>query len=71
MRAPSPNIGEITIFAGTFAPRDHAFCERQLISINENASLFSLFGTKCGGGGRTTFALPDLRKAEKSLGGAR
>ncbi|MFT6335431.1 MAG: microcystin-dependent protein [Saprospiraceae bacterium] len=56
-----PFLGEIILFAGNFAPRGWALCEGQLIPINQNQALFSLFGTIYGGNGRTTFALPDLR----------
>ena len=56
-----PFIGEISMFAGNFAPRGWAFCDGQLLSISENTALFSLLGTTYGGDGRTTFALPDLR----------
>jgi microcystin-dependent protein len=56
-----PFIGEISMFAGNFAPRGWAFCEGQLLSISQNQSLFSILGTTYGGDGRTTFGLPDLR----------
>lgn len=56
-----PFIGLITIFGGNFAPRGWAFCEGQLLAINQNQALFSIIGTTYGGDGRTTFALPDLR----------
>jgi len=56
-----PFLGEVVLFAGNFAPRGWAFCEGQLLSINQNQALFSLLGTTYGGDGRTTFALPDLR----------
>jgi len=56
-----PFIGEISLFAGNFAPRDWAFCDGQLLPINQHEALFSLLGTTYGGDGRTTFALPDLR----------
>ncbi len=56
-----PFIGEVSLFGGNFAPRDWAFCDGQLLSINLNQALFSLLGTTYGGDGRTTFALPDLR----------
>ncbi len=59
--AMDPFIGEITIFAGNFAPRGWAFCWGQMISISQNTALFSLLGTYYGGNGTTTFALPDLR----------
>ncbi len=54
-------IGVIKIFAGNFAPRGWAFCNGQLVSINQNQALFAILGTTYGGDGRTTFALPDLR----------
>ncbi len=56
-----PLIGQIMMFAGTFAPRGWAFCDGQLLPISENTALFSILGTTYGGDGRTTFALPDLR----------
>lgn len=56
-----PFIGQIMLFAGTFAPRGWAFCDGQLLPIAQNATLFSIIGTTYGGDGRTTFALPDLR----------
>jgi microcystin-dependent protein len=56
-----PYIGEITLFAGNFAPQGWAFCQGQILSIAENTALFSLLGTNYGGNGRTNFALPDLR----------
>jgi microcystin-dependent protein len=56
-----PFLGEIRMFAGTFAPRGWAFCDGQLLAVSQNDALFSLFGTIYGGDGRTTFALPDLR----------
>lgn len=55
-----PFIGEIRIFAGTFAPVDWAFCQGQLLSIAEFSPLFSLIGTTYGGDGVNTFALPNL-----------
>lgn len=54
-------IAEVKLFAGNFAPRNWAFCEGQVLSINQYQALFSLLGTTYGGDGRTTFALPDLR----------
>jgi len=54
-------IGEIKMFAGTFAPSGYAFCDGQLLPIAQNAALFSLLGTTYGGNGTTTFGLPDLR----------
>jgi microcystin-dependent protein len=56
-----PFIGEIRMFAGSFAPRGWAYCDGQLYSVSQNDALFSLFGTIYGGDGRDTFGLPDLR----------
>lgn len=56
-----PFIGEITWFAGNFAPRGWAECDGQLLPINQNQALFSILGTTYGGDGRTNFALPDAR----------
>ena len=56
-----PFIGEISLFAGHFAPRGWAFCDGQLLAVSQNDALFSLLGTRYGGDGRTTFGLPDLR----------
>ena len=57
----NPYLGEIRFFAGNFAPRGNAYCSGQLMSIQQNAALFSLLGTFYGGNGTTTFGLPDLR----------
>lgn len=54
-------IGVIKMFGGNFAPRGWAFCDGQLLPINQNQALFSILGTTYGGDGRTTFGLPDLR----------
>ncbi|ADZ90534.1 phage tail protein [Marinomonas mediterranea] len=54
-------IGEIRMFAGTFAPRDWAFCNGAVLGVNENPSLFSLIGSTHGGDGRSTFGLPEMR----------
>jgi microcystin-dependent protein len=56
-----PFIGQLMLFAGNFAPRGWAFCNGQLLPINQNTALFSLLGTTYGGDGRNTFGLPDLR----------
>jgi microcystin-dependent protein len=55
-----PYIGEIRLFAGTYAPKDWAFCNGQLIPIQQNTALFAVIGTTYGGDGKTNFALPNL-----------
>lgn len=56
-----PFLGEIRICSFDFAPRGWAFCEGQLLQINQNQALYSLLGISYGGNGISTFALPDLR----------
>ena len=56
-----PYIGEIRIFAGTFAPAGWAMCQGQLMPISENDALFTLIGTTYGGDGQETFGIPDLQ----------
>jgi len=57
----SPYISEIRIFSFNFAPTGWAFCNGQLLPINQNQALFSLLGTTYGGDGRVNFALPNLQ----------
>lgn len=54
-------LGQITLYACNFPPKGWAQCEGQLMSISQNAALFSLLGTNFGGNGTSTFGLPDLR----------
>jgi microcystin-dependent protein len=56
-----PYVGEIRMFAGSFAPAGWMFCSGQLLPISENEILFQLIGTTYGGDGQSTFALPDLQ----------
>jgi microcystin-dependent protein len=57
----SPFIGEVRIFAGSFAPQGWFLCNGQLVPIAQYTTLFGVIGTRYGGDGVTTFALPDLR----------
>lgn len=54
-------LGEIRMFAGTFAPTDWHLCDGSLLSINTYQALYALLGTVWGGDGITTFGIPDLR----------
>lgn len=56
-----PFIGEIKLVSWNFAPRGWAFCNGQVLPINQYQALFSILGTTYGGDGRTNFALPDFR----------
>ena len=57
-----PFLAEIKIFSFPYAPKGWAFCNGQLLPINQNQALFSLLGTTYGGNGQTTFALPNLQE---------
>ena len=56
-------VGEIRLFAGTFAPAGWAVCDGGLLSIADNELLFTLIGTTYGGDGQESFALPNLSNA--------
>ncbi|WP_343670427.1 tail fiber protein [Chitinophaga sp.] len=55
-------LGEIRIFAGTYAPVGWVVCNGALLSISNYEALFTLIGTIYGGDGITTFGVPDLRQ---------
>ena len=57
----TPFLAEIDIFSFSFPPKGFAFCNGQLLPINQNQALFSLIGTFYGGNGTTTFALPNMQ----------
>jgi microcystin-dependent protein len=59
----TPYLGEIRIFSFNFPPKGWAFCNGQLLSIQQNQALFALLGTFYGGNGQTNFALPNLQGA--------
>lgn len=54
-------MGTVMPVAFNFAPRGWAFCNGQLIPIQQNSAMFALLGVAYGGDGVNTFALPDLR----------
>ncbi len=56
-----PFLGEVRPFGCNFAPQGWAFCQGQLLPIQQNTALFSLLGTNYGGNGTSNFGLPDLR----------
>jgi microcystin-dependent protein len=57
----TPYLGEVKVISWNFPPKGWAFCNGQLMPINQNQALFSILGTNFGGDGRVTFGLPDLR----------
>ncbi|MBZ5555373.1 MAG: tail fiber protein [Acidobacteriia bacterium] len=56
-----PFLGEVKIVGFNFAPKGWAFCNGQLLPINQNQALFSILGTTYGGDGRVNFGLPNLQ----------
>lgn len=56
-----PYIGEIIIVGESWCPRGWEALNGQLMQISQNTALFSLLGTRYGGDGVHTFALPDMR----------
>jgi len=56
-------VGTVILTAGTTAPAGTLPANGQLLQISTNAVLYALLGTKYGGNGKTTFALPNLKKA--------
>jgi microcystin-dependent protein len=56
-----PFLSEIRLMSFNFPPKGWAFCNGQLLPINQNQALFSLLGTTYGGDGRVNFGLPNLQ----------
>ena len=54
-------LGQIKIFAFSFAPQGWAFCQGQLLAVSRNTALFTILGNTYGGNGTTNFALPNLQ----------
>lgn len=54
-------LGQIITTAFGIVPKDFAPCNGQLLPVNVYQALFALLGTRYGGDGIRTFALPDLR----------
>jgi microcystin-dependent protein len=57
----TPFVGEMRWFSFGFPPSGWAFCNGQLMPINQNQALFSLLGTFYGGDGISNFALPNVQ----------
>jgi microcystin-dependent protein len=57
----TPFLGELKMVSFNFPPKGWAFCNGQLLPINQNQALFAILGTTYGGNGQTNFALPNLQ----------
>ncbi len=55
-----PFLGEIRMFAGTYAPQGWALCAGQPLPVKDYEALYSLIGNLYGGD-QITFNMPDLR----------
>lgn len=53
-------VGEVKMFAGSFAPSNWAFCQGQILLISNYPDLYDVLGTTYGGDGVFSFALPNL-----------
>lgn len=53
-------IGEIELFGYKKLPYGWFLCDGSTKSIQDYALLYSLIGTRFGGDGRTTFAVPNM-----------
>lgn len=56
-----PFIAQIMTTAANYCPNGWAETHGQLLPIAQNEALFALIGTKYGGNGQTTFALPTMK----------
>lgn len=55
-----PFLGEIKLLPFAYAPQGWALCNGAILPISSNTALYSLLGTRFGGDGKTTFALPNF-----------
>lgn len=53
-------VGEVRMFAGSYAPEGWALCDGSLLAISSYQVLYSLIGTTWGGDGTNTFGVPNL-----------
>lgn len=62
-QAQEKYLAEVFLTGATFCPRGTIELDEttRLLAINRNQALFALLGTRFGGDGRTTFALPQLK----------
>lgn len=54
-------ISQVVYMPFSWQMVDFAPCRGQILPIKDHQALFSLLGTRFGGDGQTSFALPDLR----------
>ncbi len=59
-----PFVGQIQLFAFGYAPDNWILCDGRLLPVNQFEMLYALLGTRFGGDGYTTFAVPNLQNAQ-------
>ena len=59
-KGPQCLLGTIQFTATKFAPKNWAYANGKILKIRNNSALFSLLGSRYGGNGRSTFALPKI-----------
>lgn len=59
----APYVGQIQLFALTFAPAGWVKCDGQSLQISQHEALFALIGNKFGGDAVNNFNLPNLTNA--------
>jgi microcystin-dependent protein len=60
--------GEVRLVGFKFAPKGWAVCDGTELPVGQYGPLFRQLGTKFGGDGQRSFALPDLRSGQIALG---
>jgi microcystin-dependent protein len=68
MAAAQPYVGEVVTVAFDFCPVGWLPLNGQLVPIAEYDTLFQLLGTRYGGNGEDTFALPTGKPAYSASG---
>lgn len=61
-------VGIVKSFAGSYVPTGYMACDGTKLQANQYPVLFSVLGSKYGGDGIHTFALPDLRPNKDGWG---
>lgn len=61
-------LGLVRLSPLGYVPENYAACNGALLSIMSNQILYSVLGTRFGGDGRTTFALPKLKPPVANCG---
>lgn len=67
VQATEPYIGQVILFANNFCPRNWLEAKGQILPIANNNALYSLLGSRFGGDGRRTFALPKLPQPKNGM----